>query len=96
MKKLMYKIMLTCKQATFYSSIKSFQQLKLVRRIQLKMHLLMCKNCHEFDHQSQIIDHSMSDIFNTAKLKVDEKLSDEKISQLKKAVNQQIEQFKSN
>jgi hypothetical protein len=96
MKKLMYKIMLTCKQATFFSSIRSFQQLKLVQRIQLKLHLLMCKNCHEFDHQSQIIDHSMSDIFDTANLRVDEKLSNEKISQLKEAVNQQIEHLKSN
>lgn len=88
--------MLTCKQATFYSSIRSFQQLKLVRRIQLKMHLLMCKNCHDFDHQSQIIDQSMSDIFDTTNLMVDEKLSKEKISELKDAVNQQLEQFKSN
>jgi len=92
----MYKIMLTCKQATFYSSIKSFQQLKLVRRIQLKMHMLMCKDCHEFDHQSQIIDQSMSDFFNTVQLDPQEKLSEEKIEQIKNTVNQQIENLKSN
>lgn len=88
--------MLTCKQATFYSSIKSFQQLKWARRIQLKMHLLMCKDCHEFDHQSQIIDQSMSDLFNTAQLDPQEKLSGEKIEQIKDTVNQQIKNLKSN
>lgn len=92
----MYKILLTCKQATFFSSIKSYQQLNLVCRIQLKMHMLMCKNCHEFDHQSQMIDQSISDLFNVTHLNIGEKLSTEKMLQLKEAVNQQIEQFKSN
>lgn len=96
MKKLMYKIMLTCKQATFYSSIKSFQQLKPVQQIQLKLHMLLCKSCHEFDHQSQIIENSISHIFDTSKLQADEKLSDEKMMQIKEAVNQQIENLKSN
>ncbi len=90
MKKLMYKIMLTCKQATFYSSIKSLSRISIVRRIQLKMHLMMCKSCHEFDHQSQIIDQSMVDFNQNEDLQSEEGLSKEKISIIKKAVNQHI------
>ncbi len=90
MKQLMYKIMLTCKQATFYSSIKSFQQLPFVRRMQLKMHLMMCKNCHEFDHQSQIIDQTITEIQKNETLQSEEKLSAANISNLKNTVNQQL------
>ncbi|MCF6357433.1 MAG: hypothetical protein L3J54_06450 [Draconibacterium sp.] len=90
MKKLMYKIMLTCKQATFYSSVKSFKKLKLVHRIQLKLHLSMCKSCHEFDHQNQIIDKSMTDFYKGKHLHSEETLSEEKKSQIKITVNQYI------
>ena len=92
MKKLMYKIMLTCKQATFYSSIKSFRKLNLVHRIQLKLHLSMCKSCQEFDHQSQLIDQSMDSFYKNEQNISEENLSEEKKSQIKATVNQYINQ----
>ena len=92
MKKLMYKIMLTCKQATFFSSIKSFQKLKLIHRIQLKLHFMVCKDCHEFDHQSQLIDQSMADFHKNNQLRSEEILSEEKKSQIIHTVNQHINQ----
>ena len=82
--------MLTCKKATFYSSIKRFQKLSFVHRIQLKMHLMMCKDCHEFDHQSQIIDQSMVDFNQNGTFQSEEKLSKGKISTIKTTVNQHI------
>ncbi|NQU51776.1 MAG: hypothetical protein HQ522_04490 [Bacteroidetes bacterium] len=88
MKKLMYKIMLTCKQATFYSSIKSFKKLEFVRGIQLKLHFMACKNCHEFDHQSQVIDQSLVNFHKNNTLQSEEKLSKEKIAELKDLINQ--------
>jgi hypothetical protein len=90
MKKLMNKIMLTCKQATFYSSIKSFQKLNLVRQIQLKLHFMACKACHDFDHQSQIIDQSLLDFQQNNRLQSKEKLSEEKTLQLKNLINQHL------
>ena len=90
MKKLMYKIMLTCKQATFLSSIRSFQKLKFVHRIQLKLHFMACKTCHDFDHQSQIIDRSMVNFYQNTNFQSEESLSEEKISQIKETVNQHI------
>jgi len=85
--KLMQKIMLSCKQATFFSSIKSFRELKLVNKIQLKLHLMMCKNCAEFDKQSQIIDNSLHDFHSNKQLLSKESLSSEKIQGIKSTVN---------
>lgn len=82
--------MLTCKQATFYSSIKSLQKLPVVRRIQLKMHLMMCKNCHEFDHQSQIIDQTIVDFTQNEALQSEEKLSEANITTIKNTISQHI------
>lgn len=96
MKQLMYKIMLTCKQATFYSSMRSFRKLDFVRRIQLGMHFMACKNCHEFYHNSRTIDEKIVETFQNTSLLSDEELSREKISTFEKSVNQQIEQLKTN
>lgn len=82
--------MLTCKQATFYSSIKSIQKLNLVHLIQLKLHLMACKDCHEFDHQSQIIDQVLISFYHNNKLQSEESLSQEKITELKDLINQQV------
>jgi hypothetical protein len=89
MKKLMYKIMLTCKQATFFSSIKNFKKLKFIQRFQLKLHFMLCKSCHEFDHQSQIIDESLAGFHQNSNLQSEETLSKEKTLQIKETVNQQ-------
>ncbi len=90
MKDLMYKIMLTCKQATFYSSIRSFKKLSFVQSIQLKLHLMMCKSCHEFDHQNKIIDQSLTDFIKNDHLISEESLSEEKKSQIESVVKQRI------
>ena len=82
--------MLTCKQATFLSSIKSFQKLKFVHRIQLKLHFMACKSCNEFDHQSQIIDRTMIDFYQNTSFQSEEILSKESISQIKSTVNQHV------
>ena len=80
--------MLTCKQTTFFSSIKSFKKLRFIQRFQLKLHFMLCKSCHEFDHQSQIIDQTLVDFQQDNNLKSEEKLSKEKTLQLKELVNQ--------
>ncbi len=86
----MQKIMLSCKQATFFSSVKNYRKLNVMNRIQLKLHLMACKNCYEYDRQSQIIDKKLSDFQNNNQLLSEEKLSAEKISLIKTSVNQHI------
>lgn len=66
------------------------QKLPFARFIQLKMHLMMCKNCHEFDHQSQIIDKLLVDIHQNETLQSKEKLSKTHLSDIKNTVNQLI------
>ena len=92
MKKLIHKIILTCKEATFYSSIKSFKKLKLIHRIQLKFHFMVCKSCHDFDHQSKFIDSSLADYYKNGQLHSDEILSAEKKAQILSTVNQHVKQ----
>ena len=92
MMKLMQILVLSCWQATYYSSIKSFKKISVVRRMQLWMHLHMCKDCHEFDHQSELIDNSISHLQNNSLsiLNSEHSLSEEKILQLKSTVNQHL------
>lgn len=88
---LMDKIMLSCKQATFFSSIKNYKKLKWMQKVQLRMHLLMCRNCKEFDRQSQIIDDSMAEIQKEGHLQSEEMLTKEKKIQLNSTVNQRLD-----
>lgn len=90
MTNLMDKLMLTCKQATFFSSIRNIRKLKLVRHIQLKLHLMACPACREFDKQSLFIDQSLLEFHKNNHLQSEENLSKEKKSQIKIAVNQRI------
>lgn len=64
-----------------------------MRRIQLKLHLSMCESCHEFDHQSQLIDQLMDSFIKSEQNLSEENLSEEKILQIKAAVNQHINQI---
>jgi len=88
--KLMQKILLSCKEVTFFSSVRNFRRLKFVNRIQLKLHLILCKNCAEFDKQSRIIDKTLLEFQNNSQLLSEETLTLEKISQIKTSVNQCI------
>ena len=90
MMRLMDKIMLSCKQATFFSSIKNYKKLKFMQKIQLRMHLSMCQGCKEFDRQSQIIDDSLSEIQKEGYMQSEETLAQEKKSQINSIVNQRL------
>jgi hypothetical protein len=86
----MHIIVLSCWQATYFSAIKSFRKLSLIRRIQLWMHLRMCKDCHEFDHQSELIDTSLSHLQKYTSQENAETLSEEKKAHIKNTINQKI------
>jgi len=88
MKTLMDKIMLTCKQATFFISIRNFQKLKLVKRLQLQLHLMACTGCRAFNQQNRIIDKTLLEFHQNTQLQSEEELSPEKKSYLKSTVNQ--------
>lgn len=89
MKNMMSKIMLTCKKATFYSSIKNYEKLSRRHRIQLNAHLMMCAHCRRFSRQSDLIDKNISR-FSLNGRQTEENLSEEKKSEIKNTINQNL------
>ena len=91
MQKLMDKIMLTCRQSTFYSAIKNNRKLGLRETIKHRLHLRVCKACRQFDQQSDQIDKSMYDFLFNEELLAEEILPPEKKSILKDKLDQSSE-----
>lgn len=90
MKNLMYKIMLTCKQATFYSSVSSMVKIPFVRRMQLRMHFMACKACHDFDHHMKTIDKALVSSYMDEQLLSNEHLPEEKKAEIQSTLNQSL------
>lgn len=86
----MNKIILSCKQATFYSSIKSFRQIGWIKKLQLKVHFMMCPGCKMFNRQSELIDKGIEYFSTDTPSQPKTSLSDEKKSALKNTVDQSI------
>ena len=87
----MHKIVLSCKQATFFSSVKAYKKLKRLARMQHKLHLMMCPSCKEFDRQSELIDQSIKDLHQNNTFLSEELLSSQTKTKIKTSVNQQID-----
>jgi hypothetical protein len=51
----MQRIMLSCEEATFIATKKIVQDVSLKERMNLQMHLAVCKHCRKFYHQVRMI-----------------------------------------
>lgn len=51
--------MLKCKQITELASKKIDTQLSLLQRLELKLHLLICKSCKIYNQQISFIQHTL-------------------------------------
>lgn len=89
MKNMMNKIMLTCRKATFYSSVKNYRKLSRRQHIQLNAHLMMCPHCRRFNKQSELIDKNISRFLLNGR-QSEEHLSEEKKAEIKNAVNHNL------
>lgn len=56
MKGLMSTMMLSCKKATELVEKKAVVELAFTENIQLKMHMMVCSACKQYENQSKIID----------------------------------------
>lgn len=90
MMKLMDKMILSCKQATFYCSVKNFKKIGWLKKIQLKIHLKMCRDCFLFNQQSELIDKTIEKFNTTCPNSNTPNLTPEKKSNLKATVNKGI------
>ena len=86
----MDKIMLDCEQATYLITKSEMEDIGLVKKIQLKMHLAGCKFCKRFKIQSDLIDQSLRTLEHIKLHEEDKnsalKLREEKKEELQKVI----------
>lgn len=87
---LMNKLMLSCEDATLLVSIKAFRKLKMMERIQLRLHLLACVYCKRFDKQNHLIDHGINELLKNGHSHL-ECMPTEKKEALQRAIDQTID-----
>ena len=49
--------MIDCKEAAYIVDSSSFKKIRLVKRVGLKFHLIMCPNCKKYVSDSKAVDH---------------------------------------
>ena len=87
----MNMLMLSCEEATFLISVKSFKKLKFKERLQLRMHLLACIYCERFDKQNTAIDHGLNELLKGGHSH-SQCMSDEKKESIQRALDQSLEE----
>jgi len=71
MKKLMQKIVLSCRTATELIEKKNYINLKFSEKIQLKIHKMICKACDNFDKQSTLMENVLKHQIKYEKIDID-------------------------
>lgn len=87
---LMDKMFLSCKDATYYISVKKFKPMGSLRKLQLKIHLMMCKHCYQFNKQNELIDKGLINFSEQQTKIAQNELSSEKKSELKNTVQERL------
>jgi|LGVD01.1.fsa_nt_gb hypothetical protein len=54
-KNTMYKMMISCDKATYYSDMSQYKKLNFSEKIKFETHLLSCKPCSDYHKQNKII-----------------------------------------
>lgn len=68
-------LVLSCKKATELIEKRSMTKLNILDRIQLKIHLSMCKACNQYSKQSEFIDLAINKAINNKAMKTEESTS---------------------
>lgn len=78
MMKLMSSLMISCKKASFLIAKKEEQKFTFIERINLAIHLAMCKFCKAFEKQSSYISKQVKRLTSSAELTTEDKIRIEK------------------
>ncbi|MEO8416512.1 MAG: hypothetical protein ABI472_22805 [Ginsengibacter sp.] len=62
---LMNKMMLSCVKATELMELKEVVRLRIIEKIQLRMHVAVCSGCRNYRKQTKLINDLLSENFNT-------------------------------
>jgi hypothetical protein len=85
MKALMNMAMVSCKQAAFFQTKKSFNDLSLIDGLKLKMHERVCGACKTLGKDSALIDEAVNKILAQKNLQ-NLKLSEEQRNRILEAI----------
>jgi heterodisulfide reductase subunit B len=86
----MNKIMLTCLQATKLTTQRSFRNLSVTEKLQLKMHHSVCHACRKFDSQNTYIDHAVKNYFHIVEKNSELRLSDERKKNISEVIDSSL------
>ncbi len=90
MKKMMNKVVLSCKRATELVEIEKYNHISTIEKFQLRLHLKMCDACNRYNIQSKLIDNLIDRVSNIEK--IESKLSEKRVIDLEKKIIDKIEQ----
>ncbi len=82
----MHSIMLSCEKATFFITKRDYVKLSCKENLQLKMHLMGCKFCRNFDKQNTMISEKLNTLQENPP---SEKLSDDKKLEIQQLLDEQ-------
>ena len=85
-KRIMDKMVNSCKKTTELIDKKFLTSLSIKERIQLYFHKSMCKTCSSYEHQSKFIDSAVSKLFQS-KPKIDTKTSNDRKQKIIDKIN---------
>lgn len=83
--KIVHYFFLTCLKATEFVEKKLYYKLSWKEKIQLKVHLRVCKTCSKYEKQSSLLDKMMAAPSRTT-------ISSEEMLMLKQQIAQKLEQ----
>ncbi|MCT4587673.1 MAG: hypothetical protein N4A71_07615 [Carboxylicivirga sp.] len=83
------KMMITCKEATFLISKKQQDRLNFFEKMQLRLHLMMCKYCRRFSIQVNFMTKAIQRMKNKVEERgVEIKLNEEQKKRLRRKITE--------
>lgn len=89
MKKIMNKVALSCRRATEIIEIEKYDNISMIEKFQLRLHLKMCDACNRYNIQSKLIDNLIDRVSNIDK--IESKLTEKRLIDLENKIIEKID-----
>ena len=86
----MYKMMIDCNQASFYSNKSQYENLSTIENIKFKSHLMACTPCSDYNKQNKIISSKLNNLKEIATQEQELKMDELKKSEIKENINKSL------
>jgi len=91
MKRMMNKVVLSCKRATELIEIEKYNDITFVEKFQLRLHLKMCDVCNKYNIQSKFIDKLIDKVSNIENIET--KLNEKRVLELENKIIRKIDKI---